>query len=147
VDKKLIVVIAVVVIVAALPIMGRLFKGGSPSPASAAPEWTPASGATDAKAVAQDVATALTLGDWAAASSRFDATMKAALPQSKLAETWNAVGAQAGAFKRQLGTRVEKVQGMDAVFVTCEFERAKLDIQVTVNSTGQVSGLFLRPGK
>jgi hypothetical protein len=146
VDKRLIAVVVVVVIVAALPIASKLAGSGSSSPAPAAPGGVPASGATDAKTVAQEVATAMTRGDFVAVASRFDATMKAALPQSKLAETWNAVGAQAGAFKKQLGTRTEKVQGMDAVFVTCEFERAKLDIQVTVNSMGQVSGLFLRPG-
>jgi len=143
-DKKLIAVIVVVVIVAALPIVSRFSRGGS-SAATSASEGTPASGATDAKTVAQEVATAFTRGDWAAATSRFDATMKAALPQSKLAETWNAVGAQAGGFKKQLGTRAEKAQGMDVVFVTCEFERAKVDVQVTVNPAGQVAGLFLRP--
>jgi hypothetical protein len=99
----------------------------------------------NSEAVAKDLVTALAAGDMAKVTGRFDATMKAALPPEKLQSVWAGVGAQYGAFKQQTGVRTEKVGGFDAVFVTCEFERGKANVQVTVDSSGKVSGLFIRP--
>jgi Protein of unknown function (DUF3887) len=60
--------------------------------------------------------------DFSAAEKSFDDTMKMALPKAKLEETWNAVIAQAGAFKRQVGTRTEQRGGYTVVIVTSEFD-------------------------
>ena len=46
--------------------------------------------------------------DFTAAVTTFDDTMKTALPEPKLQETWNAVLAQVGAFKQAVKTRTEK---------------------------------------
>lgn len=150
-NKTVIAVIAVVVVIAALPILSKVAGGAAPaaSPGAAAsspeaPATAPA-GATDAKSIAQDIAAALGRGDFGSVTARFDSTMSSALPQSKLAETWNAVVSQAGAFKKQLGVRTDKAHGMDVAFVTCEFEKAKLDVQVTLNASGKVAGIFIRP--
>ena len=51
--------------------------------------------------------------DFSTAVKSFDHTVKIALPQEKLQETWKALMAQVGPFKRQLGARTEKVQGYD----------------------------------
>jgi hypothetical protein len=71
--------------------------------------------------------------------------MKSGLPPAQLEQLWNGLVGQYGTFKNRAGTRTQKVQGLDAVFVTCEFERGAVDLQVTVNSTMQVCGLFVRP--
>jgi hypothetical protein len=106
---------------------------------------TPA--AVDSVAVAKDVVDALAAGDTAKVVGKFDAQMAAALPAAQLSQVWSGVQAQYGPYKSQAGTRTEKVQGVDAVFVTCQFERGKVDVQVTVDKEGKVSGLFIRPSQ
>lgn len=81
------------------------------------------------------------------AVARFDATMKEALPADKLKATWEAIVGQVGAFRERAGTRTEKVQGYDVVFVTCRFENATLDAKVVLNAERQVAGLFFVPSK
>ncbi len=85
--------------------------------------------------------------DFSNAENHFDDTMKGALPQEKLQETWNAVITQAGAFKRQTSTRTEERGGYDAVIITCEFEKAALDIQLVFDQARRIAGLFFAPSK
>ena len=44
-------------------------------------------------------------GNFTAASARFDAAMKAALPEAKLKDLWAQLQTQLGAFQKQVGTR------------------------------------------
>jgi dienelactone hydrolase len=83
--------------------------------------------------------------DFTGAVARFDATMKTALPEPKLRETWQTLQAQAGPFQKQLGARATKVAGNDVVLVTCQFERMALDTKVVFDVKGQVAGLFFVP--
>ena len=85
--------------------------------------------------------------DFAGAVARFDAKMKAALPEPKLRQTWQAVQSQAGPFQRQLRARATKLAGYDVVFVTCQFERMALDAKVVFDATGRVAGLFFVPSQ
>ena len=85
--------------------------------------------------------------DFSNAESYFDDTMKTALPQEKLQETWNALITQAGAFKRQVRTRTEERSGYNVVIVTCEFEKAAVDIQVVFDPAKRIAGLFFAPAK
>ena len=89
----------------------------------------------------------LNQGDFAAAVKPFDATMLKAMPESKLKDTWQQLLGQVGAFKSQLGTRTESSQGYRIVYVTCEFEKSVIDIQVVYNAQNQISGLFFKPGQ
>lgn len=75
----------------------------------------------------------------------FDATMSRALPASKLEEIWSGVIKQYGALRQATDTRTEKVQQYTLVFVTCEFERGKLDTKVVFNTEGEIGGLFFVP--
>jgi len=95
--------------------------------------------------VAQHFTDLLVKKDFAAAEALFDDTMKAAMPQVKLEETWNAVLSQVGAFKQQLKTRTEKRAAYVMVFVTCDFERMKLDVRVVLDQSKHVAGLFFGP--
>ena len=83
--------------------------------------------------------------DFSAATKSFDATMRQAMPPEKLADAWKGLVGQSGAFKKEIGTRTEKMLGFDIVYVTCEFEKGPLDIKVVYNSERQVSGLWFVP--
>jgi uncharacterized protein len=83
--------------------------------------------------------------DFASSVKWFDATMTNAMPEATLKQTWASVTGQAGKFKKQVKTRAEKIQGYDAVFVTCEFEKANLDVQVVFDSQKKIAGMFFKP--
>jgi len=85
--------------------------------------------------------------DFTGAVEPFDSTMKQAMPETTMRETWEALAKQAGPFKKRLGTRTMPQGGFDIAFVTCEFERAILDMKVVFNSKNQISGLWFVPGK
>ena len=83
--------------------------------------------------------------NFTSALTKFDDTMKAALPEAKLQETWNAVLAQAGAFKQAGKARSEKHGAYTVVFVTCDFQNTSLDIRVAFDQSKRVGGLFFVP--
>lgn len=85
--------------------------------------------------------------DYSNAVKSFDNTMKGVMTQDKLKEAWQGLLVQAGSFKRQIGARQTKEQGFDVVYVTCEFEKAKLDIKVVFNSAKEISGLWFVPSQ
>ncbi|MGH9158372.1 MAG: DUF3887 domain-containing protein, partial [Vicinamibacteraceae bacterium] len=84
-------------------------------------------------------------GQFAQAFESFTPQMKAAMPVDRLSATWNGLTAQAGPFQRQVATSVVPRGVLSVVVVTCAFERATFDVQVTVNPANLVGGLFLRP--
>jgi uncharacterized protein len=74
--------------------------------------------------------------DFTGAEIRFDGTMQTAMPQAKLRETWQALETQIGAFQKQLQARVIKSGGYDIALVSCQFERATLDVKVCLTRSG-----------
>jgi dienelactone hydrolase len=103
--------------------------------------------AAELESQARDFVGLLSKQDFAAAVSAFDVRMKAALPESKLRQTWDALQQQAGSFQKQEGVRKEKVQGYDVVLVTCRFEKTLLDAKVVFDSKKQIAGLFFQPAQ
>jgi uncharacterized protein len=99
----------------------------------------------DPAASAQAFVRLLSERDFSAAEKYFDDTMKKALPQSKLQETWDTIIAQAGTLKRQINTRTDKRGKYTVGIVTCEFEKASIDIEVVLDQTNLVAGLFFKP--
>lgn len=83
--------------------------------------------------------------DFATASATFDDTMKAALPEPKLQETWNAVLAQVGPFKQVVKTGTEKRGAYTIIVVTSDFQNSTLDIKVVFDQSKRVAGLFFAP--
>ena len=83
--------------------------------------------------------------NFAGAVAKFDDTVKAALPEPKLEETWNAVLAQAGAFKQVGKARTEKHGAYAFVFVTCDFQNGSLDVRVTYDRSKRIAELFFLP--
>lgn len=87
----------------------------------------------------------LSQGQFASATDTFDSTMRGALPEARLQDIWTQLQAQSGAFQKQLGTRTDSQQGYRIVYVTCQFEKASIDVQVVFNTQAQISGLFFKP--
>jgi hypothetical protein len=102
----------------------------------------PSDGVTSAGAQFVDL---LVKQDFAGATARFDPTMKTALPEQRLRETWQTLQKQAGPFQQQVRTRAEKQKGYDIVLVTCQFERLALDAKVVFDAKQQIAGLFFVP--
>jgi len=94
---------------------------------------------------ARGVVSELSSGKYGALHARFDATMKAALPEEKVPEMWKSIVAQFGSFQSQGAARQEKSGGFDIVFVTCQFEKGAMELRVVFNAERQVAGLFLAP--
>jgi dienelactone hydrolase len=84
-------------------------------------------------------------GQYSQAFETFTPQMKAAMPLERLSATWDSLTAQAGPFKRQIAASVVPRGVLSVVIVTCEFERATFDVQVTINPANLVGGLALRP--
>jgi len=82
---------------------------------------------------------------FATAVGEFDPVMTRALPAEKLDEVWTTILGQVGSFKKQVGTRTAKAGKYEIVFVTCEFEKATLDVKVVFTADGKVTGLFFVP--
>jgi len=87
----------------------------------------------------------LVRGEYSAVERMFDSTMAQALPEARLQAIWESLVGQVGAFRRQTGTRTQRVQAFQAVMVSTEFERASLDFRVVVDSAEKVRGFFIQP--
>ena len=87
----------------------------------------------------------LARGSFADAVAQFDETMKSASPPDKLQTLWQALNAQIGKFKKQTGTRIEKVAPYEIVYVTCEFEKSTVDFKLVFNQNNQIAGMFIVP--
>lgn len=118
--------------VVSTPSSGTQQPGPAPSP----------TGFDNLVQVAQSFVDQLVKGDFATAEASFDDSMKNALPQAKLKETWDQLIAQVGAFQKQTGTRTTVVQGYRTVFVTCQFEKAAIDVRIVFDAQGKIAGLF-----
>lgn len=122
-----------------LPFVLLACAGGGPPPSA------PAAAEPDDAARARPLVQALVVGDWAAASASFSAQMQEALPPEGLAAAWAQITAQAGSFREIRGVRIDTVpQGRIAVVETA-FERAVLDVRVSVLPGGEIGGLFFAP--
>ena len=93
----------------------------------------------------QDFVGLLVKEDFAGAVGKFDDTMRSALPEPKLQETWQTLLAQAGSFQKLLGVKATKLAGYDVVLVTCQFKQMALDTKVVFDAKGRVAGLFFVP--
>lgn len=98
-------------------------------------------------ALASELLQLLVKEEFGKATANFDATMKKHLPADKLKGAWASIQSQAGAFMKELGVRTSQEQGYEIVYVTCEFEKAPLDMKVVFDSAGKIAGLFFVPAQ
>ncbi len=92
-------------------------------------------------AIAQQFVDQMAHGDFSSMQSRYDQNLRLQLPPQKLQDSWNALIAQAGAFKRQVETSTQKKQGFDIVSVLCEFDKGYYAMQVVFDTRQQIIGL------
>jgi dienelactone hydrolase len=99
----------------------------------------------DFEALGKGLVTQLAARQFDKVEGQFDPQMKSALPLEKLPGIWDSLLAQAGAFKGIVGVKTFQKQGLNAAFVTCEFEKTMLDAKIYMDAQGQVKGLFFEP--
>jgi dienelactone hydrolase len=100
----------------------------------------------DVAARAKEVIASLAAQQFAAVEARFTEQMTVALSGGRLGSTWTAVIAQAGPLKScETSPRIRSIADKQMVITLCEFERAKVDVQIAFDSDGKISGLALRP--
>jgi dienelactone hydrolase len=94
---------------------------------------------------AQHIVTQLAQGDFAAVEQRLAGYIKPLLPVEALRASWQGIEQQVGAF-RELGktSAVQTPQGLVQV-VTCVFERASLDVNITLNDADEIVALTITP--
>jgi len=93
--------------------------------------------------LAKDFIQLLADGDFSEATENFDDAMKKAAPPEKLRQIWNSLVTQHGRFEKQLGTRMETILLYKAVFVTCQFEKMVVDLQITFDTANQIAGFHI----
>jgi len=99
------------------------------------------------EAVAQAMVDNLIAEDYEAAIADFDETMASLMPVSVTQQTWESILAQVGAYQDQLAIQSQEVEEYTVVVITLQFERAVIDVQVSVNGSGKIGGLYFRPGQ
>ncbi len=88
---------------------------------------------------------ALSQGAFDQVSSSFSPEMLAALPTTKLQDTWTSLLKQTGDFKN-ITEVIQTHQGeYDIIYVTSTFDKGTIDIKIVFDSSAQVSGLFCVP--
>ncbi|NQV23743.1 MAG: DUF3887 domain-containing protein, partial [Rhodopirellula sp.] len=97
------------------------------------------------KAQARRFVEQLEAGEYDQAVKGFDATMSGAMPADKLRDAWQSLPPKVGALKEIVGVRLEKGGKYDIALVTCQFEKAQLDVKLVYDTQRQVSGLWFTP--
>jgi len=85
--------------------------------------------------------------DFQTAETYFSDEVKAQLSVEKLAEVLNSLTPQVGNFKGQTGVKTEKINDMEVVVITVEFEKANLDFQISFDKNGKIGGFFFKPSQ
>ena len=99
------------------------------------------------KSKAEQLVTLMSQGEFAAAVLLFDDNMKQALPAAKLEETWKQLEMAGGQFKEIGQSRIETVQGFEAVFVPVTWEKNRLEFKVIFDKQGNIAGLWTETPK
>jgi hypothetical protein len=99
----------------------------------------------DYAAIGRQTISALSAGQIASVEARFDDTMRAGLPASKLSAVWQQITSRAGQFDHILGVQLTQQDGYQVALVTCAFANARLDAKVVFDDAGHISGLFFLP--
>ncbi len=109
---------------------------------TAAPQAVPPQ---EPEALARMFVEEMAAGKFEQAAARFDDTVGKLMPAAKLAETWQAVQGQAGAFQKITGTTRSDAQGYRIVLVTCQFAATPLNVRVVFDAALRIAGLNFTP--
>ena len=98
---------------------------------------------SDAQALLQN----LISKNYSAVVASFSPEIAAALPAEKLQETWEQMQQQVGSWQGTTGLRTENRRQNVMVFVSCQFEKLALDMQLSFNPLQQVDGINFVPSQ
>jgi len=84
-------------------------------------------------------------GKFDVAVTSFDKAVAAQMSAGRLKETWDALLDQVGGFKDIVNIRTDTQSGYNRVFVTCNFEKAAIDVLVVYDAEEKIAGLFFQP--
>lgn len=104
---------------------------------------TPAS--NNLEEVAKEFVDQLARGDYATARSSFTLTMANAVSADQLKTIWDQLTTQLGEYKQQTATYVTETGNYKSVYVTCQFSKDSIDIQVTYDAQMKIAGLHVVP--
>jgi dienelactone hydrolase len=99
----------------------------------------------DLKQEAQNFIHQVAEGDFTGACQLFDSNLLQAFPPAELEETWFQLNNLAGPFQTILAYQAIERGENHIVTVTCQFEKAPMDIYVVFNQSGQIAGLNSQP--
>jgi dienelactone hydrolase len=105
----------------------------------------PKAKAQDVESLAKSLTQQLAARQFDPIVAHFDETMTSAMPSAKLAEFWDGLVGQVGAFQSIAETRTQPVQGYQVVLVTSKFEKTALNVKWVFDSKGRVAGFFVVP--
>ena len=88
---------------------------------------------------------ALDAGEFEQARVDFDATMQANLSAEQLGAVWASLPQQVGARLSVAAGRTQVVSGATVAIIPLQHAKAWLELQVSCNAAGKVSGLYVRP--
>ena len=94
---------------------------------------------------AQQIVTQVAHGDFAAVEQRLADRIKPFIPVGTIQATWQGLEQQFGAFQEQGKTSAVQTQDGLVQVVTCVFERARLDVNITLNDAGEIVALTITP--
>lgn len=94
---------------------------------------------------AKQFITLLAEDEYKEAVNYFDADMRQSLSSEQLQELWKGVQKQFGDYEEQLSTTSQMKEGLNIVFVTCEFAIKKIDMQIAFRSDMKIAGLWIVP--
>ena len=94
---------------------------------------------------AREFVSLLDKSEFAKAVKDFDRAMSEAMQPEQLQEVWESITAHVGALKKQIDAQIQSSPEFNFVFITCQFEKASLDIKIAFNNEGKISGLWFIP--
>ncbi len=97
----------------------------------------------DKISIAQQLVTRFIQGDYEAVVQSLDESIKQQFPVERLQATWQALVAQVGEFKEQVGAHTFLIPSAELVIVTCAFANASLDFNVAFNEQDKIIGVTI----
>ncbi len=90
--------------------------------------------------IAEQFVDHLSKGSFGEAVKLFDPALSGAALEAKLKQAWEGEISQVGTFQQRTEIQTDVVKGMRAVYVTCQFEKAVVDVRIFFNAANQIRG-------
>ena len=96
---------------------------------------------------AQKFLNAMEQGKFHDAYVLFDSSVTKMITESQNEAGWKKIHAKLGNLKKQTRSRIEEIKPYEAVFLTCIYDSAQLDLKVVMNAQYHIVGYFFVPSE